>query len=110
MDNYGVIIGLVVVLYIIAEIFKATFVKTDRDRAILPFLCAIVGGVLGLVIFIAAPEIIGTNDVFTAIIDGIISGLAATGGNQFIKQIKKRVNDASNAILGIDDDNSNDLG
>lgn len=49
---------------------------------------AIVGGILGILIYLTNPEIIfKAENIWIAIVVGIASGESATGTNQIIKQI-----------------------
>ena len=55
----------------------------------LPSICGALGGLLGLAaMYINVPDFPAT-DPLTALAVGIVSGLAATGADQVIKQIGK---------------------
>lgn len=54
---------------------------------IIPVLAAALGVFLGIVAFCAVPDIIAADNIFTAILIGGSSGLAATGTNQIFKQL-----------------------
>jgi hypothetical protein len=56
---------------------------------VIPVIAVILGVVLGIVAFFATPDIIAADNVFTAILIGGASGLAATGTNQIFKQLTK---------------------
>ena len=57
----------------------------------IPIVMAIVGGILGILIYLTNPEIIfKAENIWIAIVVGIASGESATGTNQIIKQIFKK--------------------
>lgn len=77
--------AIVVISYMITEIFKVFI-----NKKYLPIVAGISGGMLGCLSFVLQIDIMPANDIITALAIGIISGLAATGSNQIIKQIKKK--------------------
>ena len=54
----------------------------------IPFICGVVGGVLGVVGMYTVPDFPAQN-ILTALEVGIVSGLAATGAHQVGKQASK---------------------
>ena len=70
--------------------FAATTVKqTPLANKWLPSICGALGGLLGLAaMYINVPDF-PAADPLTALAVGIVSGLAATGADQVIKQIGK---------------------
>ena len=76
--------AIVVISYMITETFKMFI-----NKKYLPIVAGISGGCLGVLSFVLQIDIMPANDIITALAIGIISGLAATGSNQIIKQIKK---------------------
>ena len=76
--------AIVVISYMITEIFKMFI-----NKKYLPIVAGTSGGCLGVLSFVLQIDIMPANDIITALAIGIISGLAATGSNQIIKQIKK---------------------
>lgn len=78
-----------VVVYLLINIIKHLTKEKESFKRIIPLFAAILGAVLGVVCFYAAPNIIMAPNVFTALIYGIASGLSATGYNQIFKQINK---------------------
>ena len=58
------------------------------DDKWIPVICATVGGVLGAVGMHIMPDFPATEYI-TAVAVGIVSGLAATGINQVVKQLGK---------------------
>lgn len=75
---------IMVISYLITEIFKL-FIK----KKYLPVVAGISGLILGIISFYLVPELIGNTNLLTSIAIGIVSGLAATGSNQILKQIRK---------------------
>ena len=76
--------AIVVISYMITETFKMFI-----DKKYLPIVAGISGGMLGVLSFVLQIDIMPATDIISALAIGIISGLAATGSNQIIKQIKK---------------------
>lgn len=87
MDILGItaIPVITVICYLVAEAVKATAL----DNKWLPIICGTLGGVLGVVAQFVAPSLIPAPDVLTAIAIGIVSGFAATGIHQTIKQLSE---------------------
>lgn len=56
---------------------------------LIPVISAILGAIAGIVCFYAFPAIIAAQDIVTAILVGMASGLSATGCNQVFKQLSK---------------------
>jgi high-affinity Fe2+/Pb2+ permease len=79
---------IVVCCYVIGELYKQIFKKKTEAYRFIPMLLAILGGILAVIIYYTAPEIIfNTDNVWTALGIGIVSGMSATGTNQIIKQL-----------------------
>ena len=75
---------IMVISYLITEIFKLFIMKKY-----LPVVAGASGLILGIISFYLVPELIGNTNLLTSIAIGIVSGLAATGSNQILKQIRK---------------------
>lgn len=86
MEIVGIasVAAITVIAYLIGEIVKAT----GLDNKWIPVICGVCGGVLGVVGMIIMTEFPAT-DYITAVAVGIVSGLAATGANQIVKQLGK---------------------
>lgn len=84
MENIGMVgVGAITIIcYAIAMGVKATTI----DNKWLPVICAVLGGILGIVGKFVMPDF-PADDIMTAISVGISSGLAATGANQVYKQL-----------------------
>ena len=81
---------IVVCCYIIGEIFKVFFNKQEAYKLI-PIVMAIIGGLLGIIIYLTNPEIIlNAENIWVALGIGIVSGASSTGANQIVKQIFKK--------------------
>lgn len=79
------------IVYGIVEFLKK-FVFSNRDnlKAYIPIFSATIGGIIGIIMFFIAPEIIPVNEWYSAIIMGCASGLSAVGVNQIKKQMQKQ--------------------
>ena len=88
MENFGMatVVVITVIAYLAGEIVKLIPVVPNH---IIPVICGIVGGVLGIAAMYIMPEF-PAGDVLTAAAVGIASGLAATGCNQVCKQMTSR--------------------
>ena len=73
-----------VIAYMLGELAKVT----RLDNKWIPVICGVSGGALGAAGMYLMPEF-PAGDMVTAIAVGIVSGLAATGANQIVKQIKE---------------------
>ena len=73
-----------VIAYMLGELVKVT----KLDNKWIPVICGLSGGMMGAAGMYLMPEF-PAGDMVTAIAVGIVSGLAATGANQIVKQIKE---------------------
>lgn len=76
--------AITVIAYLIGTLVKAT----SLDNKWIPIICGASGGVLGVVAMLTGVPDFPAGDYITAVAVGIVSGLAATGVNQAVKQIK----------------------
>lgn len=79
---------IVTVVYGVIELLKLVF-KSETFNRIIPIIAAVLGVIVGIVIFYAVPSITFANNIIEAIIIGAVSGLSATGTNQIGKQLSK---------------------
>lgn len=89
MENIGIasVAAITVIAYIIGALVKLW--PAVPDKAI-PVICGLVGAGLGLLSLYCAPiPDFPATDPITAAAVGIVSGLAATGINQAVKQLGK---------------------
>lgn len=72
----------------IMELLKGVVNRNEKFLRLIPLLSSITGAALGVIIFFAAPAIIPAENAFMALLIGGASGLASTGANQVVKQLK----------------------
>ena len=88
MDIFGIGIASVaaisVICYLAGLIVKAT--PWDNNKLI-PIVCGVLGGILGVAAYMLGMPEFPAADYLTAAAVGIVSGLAATGINQAVKQL-----------------------
>ena len=84
MEILGIasVAAITVIAYIVGLVVK----NTALDNKWRPCIVGIVGGALGAVAMEVMPDCPGT-DYITAVAVGIVSGLAATGVDQLVKQL-----------------------
>lgn len=78
-----------IICYILISLIKRTAVKNEW----LPLISGGVGALLALVAALAFPQLMPEGELLASVIGGILSGLAATGGNQILKQATKLICD-----------------
>lgn len=76
--------AITVIAYLVGQFIKAT----GLDNKWIPVICGMTGLLLGVVSLYIMPDFPAT-DIVSASAVGIVSGLAATGVNQVIKQLTK---------------------
>ena len=74
--------AITVICLLAGQVVKAS----GLDNKFIPIICGVCGAVLGVVGMFLMPDFPAT-DYITAAAVGIVSGLAATGANQVIKQL-----------------------
>ena len=85
---------IVVCCNIIGEIYKVLFKNKQEAYKIIPIVMAIIGGLLGIIIYLTNPEmILNAENIWIALGIGIVSGASSTGANQIVKQIFKKGED-----------------
>lgn len=81
---------IVVCCYVIGEIIKFIFRNKQETYKIIPIVVTAIGGLLGISIYLTNPEtIFNVDNIWTALLIGMVSGSSATGTNQIIKQLFK---------------------
>lgn len=86
--EYTSIPVIIVICYIVGEIYKFIFKNKEELYKLIPLSLAIVGGLLGVLIYYTNSEVLlYADNVYTAIMIGIASGTSSTGANQIIKQL-----------------------
>ena len=87
LDFIGIPV-IIIICYMVAEIYKVVFKKNTKTYKLIPILVAFLGGVLGVIIYFTSSEVLlNVENVYNAILVGTTSGFSATGTNQIIKQI-----------------------
>ena len=83
--DFGVasVAAITVICYLVGLVVKASPFSNDKY---IPIACGLVGGVLGVAGLYFMPDF-PASDPLTAVAVGIVSGLAATGVNQMVKQM-----------------------
>ena len=86
MEYMGIVgvAAITVICYLIGEIAKAL----PLENKWIPVICGICGAALGVAGIFVMPEF-PAQDYITAAAVGIVSGLAATGADQVIKQLRE---------------------
>ena len=85
MEFMGIVgvAAITIICYLIGEIAKAVPI----DNKWIPVICGICGLLLGIAGMFIMPDF-PASDYITAAAVGIVSGLAATGADQIMKQLK----------------------
>lgn len=85
--DFGIanVAAITVICYLAGLIAKAL----PLDDRYIPIVCGVCGALLGVAgLYLGLPDF-PANDPLTALAVGIVSGLAATGVNQAVKQLGK---------------------
>lgn len=87
--DFGIasVAAITVICYLVGLIVKAT---PYNNNAIIPVVCGLVGGLLGVACLALSVPDFPASDPVTAVAVGIVSGLAATGVNQAAKQLSSK--------------------
>lgn len=96
MDNLLSIVSLpiiVTIVYIVMAIYKH-IVNGHGEiwTRLIPLWAALLGIALGIYIFYKVPSLIMAENVLSALLIGLVSGLSAVGFNQIGQQIQKTAN------------------
>jgi hypothetical protein len=76
--------SITVICYLLGLVMKATHFDNNQ---FIPISCGFLGGALGLVALYTGLPNFPATDPLTAVAIGIVSGLAATGFHQTVKQL-----------------------
>lgn len=83
-----------IICYLLGEFFKLVVLKKKNRFKYIPIIVGGIGGALGLMMYFVSPELLlNVTNPFVAVLIGIVSGLASTGGNELVKQILKKEDD-----------------
>lgn len=92
--NFTSVPIIVVCCYIIGEIYKILFKNKQETYKLIPIAMTIIGGLLGIIIYLTNPQmILNAENIWIALGIGIVSGASSTGANQIAKQILKKGED-----------------
>ena len=81
---------IIIISYMIGEIYKVIFKGKEDMYKLIPIVVSIIGGILGVFIYLTNKEmILDANNIWVAMFVGIVSGASATNANQIIKQLFK---------------------
>ena len=85
--DFGIasVAAITVICYLVGLIIKSS----GLDNKYIPAIAGLCGGVLGVAALYTGLKDFPATDPLTAVAVGIVSGLAATGVNQAIKQMKE---------------------
>ena len=86
METIGIasVAAITVICYLAGQFVKVS----GLDNKYNPVIVGVLGGILGVVGLYIMPDF-PAGDIVTAVAVGIVSGLAATGANQIVKQLGK---------------------
>lgn len=87
---------IVVIVYLVSEIYKVIFKKKSKAYKLIPVFSSLLGGLLGGLMYLTSSGLIMTSNVYNALLIGMISGSSATGANQIIKQLIKNKEENKN--------------
>jgi hypothetical protein len=91
MMEYSGIPIIVIICYLIGEIFKLLILKTKNKYKYIPIIVGVSGGLIGLLTFYVSPELLmNTESPLVSVGIGIVSGFASCGSDQAIKQLLKK--------------------
>lgn len=79
----------VAAITVIAYVFGLIVKATPLNDKWIPIICGVAGAGLGIVGMLTMPDF-PANDYISAAAVGIVSGLAATGVNQAVKQLSSK--------------------
>ena len=82
------------IVYAIIDIIKTATNNSEKFLKFVPLVACVLGIICGVISFYCVPGVLDTTNVFVAIVIGAASGLAATGTNQVIKQLKNKSDDS----------------
>lgn len=79
---------IIIICYLIGEIYKVTIKNNDQAKKLLPVIVTLLGGVIGIIIYLTNKEIIfNADNIWIALEIGLVSGSSATTTNQIVKQL-----------------------
>ena len=94
--NISTIPFIVLVSYIMGELFKVIVKNKKGLTKLISLIPSLIGCLLSIIIYLDDPSILGTSNIYVAMELGIISGASATGTNEIIKQVFKKKGEQNN--------------
>lgn len=89
---------IVILCYLVGEICKVLFKRVIGANKLIPLVTIVIGGILGILIYLTNPEIIfNTDNIWQALGIGIVSGASSTSASKIIKKIIKKDEEKENA-------------
>lgn len=106
-------IAAVPVIVVIVYVFMAIYRKIVDGKAevwtnLTPLWAGLLGAVLGIVGYWAAPDLVPADNFVVALAVGLVSGLGATGINQIGKQLKKLDTSSTSAQSNVTEEKKQD--
>lgn len=87
--DFATVPAITVITYWLIECLKIIAKNNEDFMRFIPVIATGIGVALGVIIYFAFPGMIVASNVVFAVVTGGCSGLAATGSNQLMKQLKK---------------------
>ena len=85
---YTIVPAILVICYVCGECYKLIFKKNHLKY--IPIVVSILGAILGILIYITNPEMLMVDNIYNALVLGLISGISSVGANEMIKQLIKK--------------------
>ena len=86
--NYSSIPVIVIMSYLVGEIYKVIFKENKDMYKLIPVLVTVFGWLLGVLMYITNKELINNaSNIWEYIEIGLISGASSTTTNQIVKQL-----------------------
>ena len=86
MDFNGIPV-IVLLCYLIGEIYKVLFKNKEDLYKLIPIFVTLLGGLIGVLMYYVDPEFLKVQSIVSSFEIGLISGAASTGMHQIVKQI-----------------------
>lgn len=90
LESLGIIgiVSITIICYVIGAIVKLIPVSNNQ---VIPVVCMVCGGILGAVGHFIGIDGLVSSDIFMAVAQGAMSGWAAVGLNETVRNIKDAV-------------------
>ena len=82
--------AIAVLCYGFIELLKRTSNHSEKLKNAYPLISALLGAVLGVIVFLTEPDLMVSNSALGATLCGMASGLSATGSNEILQRMKKK--------------------